>query len=37
MKNIILNIFGVIAMLGALYLLLTIIKLGEMFAQFITG
>ena len=37
MKAILLNAIGVVAMLGALYLLLTIIKLGEMFAQFITG
>tara|TARA_R110002051_G_scaffold280089_1_gene341644 strand:+ start:16737 stop:16850 length:114 start_codon:yes stop_codon:yes gene_type:complete len=37
MKTILLNTIGVIAMAGALYLLLTIIKLGEMFAQFITA
>lgn len=37
MKNMLLNTIGCIALLGMLYILLTIIKLGEMFAQFITG
>tara|TARA_R100000781_G_C4032042_1_gene110914 strand:+ start:184 stop:297 length:114 start_codon:yes stop_codon:yes gene_type:complete len=37
MKKIAENTLGIIGIFVALYILLAIIKLGEMFAQFITG